>query len=415
MPTMSNAHALVIGIANYQTVPSLPSSILNDALDIAHLLSNPAVCGYPAENVRLLLDSNATLNVIRSALADLAQHSQPESTVLVYFSGHGGHIEDGARVGEYLLPVDVSYTTEETLAQTAISGSEFAQAIKSLSSQRIVIILDCCHAGGIGQLKGALPSAYKSGLPNDYYDMLKQGRGRVILVSSRGNESAYVMPNAHNSLFTQHLLAGMRGGAHSDDGVIRIFDLFEYVQPRVTADQPMQHPIFKAEVEENFPIALYRGGKKSMAQQDRDAFRFDAYVSFADREPDASWVWKTLLPRLEAAGLRVAVSGDVEEPGVERVVNIERGILQSRRTVIVLSSLYLADNIAHFENVLAQTTGIQEGLHKLLPVMIEPIDRAHLPARIGMLSCINLSNTQSSERGFDRLISAMKQLPQTGE
>ena len=81
------------------------------------------------------------------------------------------------------------------------------------------------------------------------------------------------------------------------------------------------------------------------------------------------------MPRLEEAGLRVAVSGDVEAPGVARVVNVERGIAQAKRTVVVLSAAYLADDMADFENVLGQTMGIQEGSYRLLPVTIGPIRR----------------------------------------
>jgi len=217
-----------------------------------------------------------------------------------------------------------------------------------------------------------------------------------------------VLPGAANSLFTQHLLAGLRGGIASDDGLIRIFDLFEYLQPRVTGDQPNQHPIFKAELEENFPVALYRGGQKGVVPRDEQGFRYDAYVSYVDREPDAAWVWEALVPRLEGAGLRVAVSGDVEEPGVARVMNIERGIRQSKRTIVVLSPAYLEDNMADFENVLGQTMGVQEGTYRLLPVKIAPIDEGRLPVRLSMLTTLDLVHARRAEHEFDRLVRALR-------
>ncbi len=166
------------------------------------------------------------------------------------------------------------------------------------------------------------------------------------MASSRENELSWILPNAANSLFTQHLLGGFRGGIQSNDGLIRIFDLFEYLQPKVTADKPSQHPIFKAELEENFPIALFLGGQKGIVPVVEEGFRYDAYISYVDKEPDAAWVWNKLVPQLEGTGLRIAVSGDVEAAGVERVVGIERGIRQSKRTVVVLSKTYLTDNIA---------------------------------------------------------------------
>ena len=108
---------------------------------------------------------------------------------------------------------------------------------------------------------------------------------RAILASSRSTEISYVMPGAANSLFTEQLLAGLRGGITSQDGMIRIFDLFEFLQPRVTNAYAAQHPVFKAELEENFPVVLFLGGQKgptTPAQTD-DEFQYDAFVSFLDQ------------------------------------------------------------------------------------------------------------------------------------
>jgi hypothetical protein len=411
MPTLDNAHALVIGIADYQHVNKLPPTVLKDARDIHDLLVDPQHCGYQPEDVQLLLDGQAT------GAADLAARGDPDSTVFCYISSHGGRVESGPHAGEYLLPVDAVYQTGQTLAETAISGVEFTEALRAIPARKVVVVFDCCHAGGIGQPKDATAPSIKVGFSEAYYDALKEGRGRVILASSRGTEFSYVLPGAQNSLFTQHLLAGLRGGIASDDGLIRIFDLFEYLQPRVTADQPDQHPIFKAELEENFPVALYLGGQKGVVPQDEEGFRYDAYISYVDREPDAAWVWDTLVPRLEKADpstgsgrrLRVAVSGDVEEPGVARVVNIERGIRGAKRTVVVLSEAYLADHMADFENVLAQTMGIQEGTYRLLPVKIESVDESRLPTRLSMLTTLDLSHPRRAEREFERLVRALQE------
>jgi hypothetical protein len=405
MPAMDNAHALVIGIANYEQINELPPTVLKDAQDIRDLIVDANHCGYPSDNVQLLLDGQATAGRIRVALKTIAESTNPESTAFVYISSHGGRVESGPHAGEYLLPVDV---VPNRVNETAISGDEFTAALRAIPGRKVVVVFDCCHSGGIGQPKDAAAPAIKAGFSDGYYDALKEGRGRAILASSRSTEFSWVLPGVENSLFTQHLLAGLRGGIPSDDGLIRIFDLFEYLQPRVTGDQPNQHPIFKAELEENFPVALYLGGQKGVVSKDEEGFRYDAYVSYVDKEPDTTWVWDTLVPRLEDAGLRVVVSGDVEEPGVARVVNVERGISQAKRTVIVLSEVYLSDYVADFENVLAQTMGIQEGAYRLLPVKIGVIDEDQLPVRLGMLTTLNLIHTRRAEREFGRLVRALK-------
>jgi hypothetical protein len=404
---MDKAHALVIGIAAYQHVPPLPSTVTNDAHDVHSLLVDPRRAGYPAEQTHLLLDGEATRHNIVQALARLAERADPDSSVLVYLSSHGGRVESGPHAGEYILAVDTVPDTPATLAGTAISGAQLTEALAAIPARKVLVVFDCCHAGGIGQPKDASAPVVKQGLPESYYEALVAGRGRAILASSRSTEYSWVLPGAANSLFTAHLLAGLEGGVASEDGLIRVFDLFEYLQPKVTLDQAQQHPVFKAELEENFPVALYLGGQKGAVAKVDGGFRYDAYISYVDREPDATWVWDTLVPRLEEEGLRIAVSGDVGQPGVARVVNTERGIAQARRTVIVLSPAYLEDGMADFENVVAQTMGIQEGTYRLLPVRIADIADGRLPTRLAMLETLDLTHPRRAERNFRRLGEAL--------
>ena len=42
-----DAHALVIGIADYLHISRLPGIVRQDALDIRDLLVDPERCGYP--------------------------------------------------------------------------------------------------------------------------------------------------------------------------------------------------------------------------------------------------------------------------------------------------------------------------------------------------------------------------------
>lgn len=97
-----------------------------------------------------------------------------------------------------------------------------------------------------------------------------------------------------------------------------------------------------------------------------------------------------------------------DTPGVARVVNIERGIRQSKRTLVILSESYLADNMADFEGVLALTMGIQEGTYRVLPVQIAPVDEGRLPTRLSMLATLDMTRAQRVEREFERLVRALR-------
>jgi len=221
---------------------------------------------------------------------------------------------------------------------------------------------------------------------------------------------SWVMPGATNSLFTQHLLAGLRGGAPGPGGVIRIFDLFHYLQPRVTADQPSQHPIFKAEVEENLPVALYLGGKAPSPPPVAfaDGYAYDVFISYRQQEPDRTWVRKVLLPRLEARGLRACIDYRDFRLGVPLVLEMARAVEQSRYTLAILSPAYLAGHFTELESVLAEHLGLEKSQRRLLCAMREPCT-----PRLGMRArlWLDMSDDGEFDTNLARLAYELSQAP----
>jgi hypothetical protein len=120
------------------------------------------------------------------------------------------------------------------------------------------------HAASSAQLKAADGTAvWKAGLPDDYYEALARGSGRVIIASSKEDQFSFVRPQGDLSLFTYHLRKALSGkAAVRGDGLIHVLDVFHYVNEVVQTDEPRQTPILKVkDLDLNFPIALDRGGK----------------------------------------------------------------------------------------------------------------------------------------------------------
>lgn len=246
-------HALLIGVAHYPKVTPLPESVLNDARDLCALLTDPARCGYPPAQVVQLLDGQATGVAIRAALTELAAATGPDNTAVVFFSGHGAHDPAGGEHGQYLLPYDCDLGD---LRGTAIAGDEMTALLRAIQAGRLLVFFDACHSGGAGDPKGTLPQ-FKGGLDEAYYQALAQGKGRVVMASSRPEEISWALAGMRNSLFTHFMLEALRGEAKTlDDGYVRVFDLFRHVADQVPL-RAAQHPIFKATaMEEDFPVAL---------------------------------------------------------------------------------------------------------------------------------------------------------------
>jgi hypothetical protein len=256
---------LIIGVASYVEVNGLPEAVLNDARDIAGVLTSTDYCAFPASNVQVLLNDQATLSDVRKALAALASVAHSDDTVVIFFSGHGARfrVSDGLETSGLVL----FDTVLKDLKNTALEEKEFSDALSQIKSKRLLVLIDACHAGGAGVLKGENEQAVAFGFAEKSLQRLAQGSGRVIMASSRASETSLIMPGSRNSVFTERLIEALRGRARTaGDGLIRVFDVFNYVAEQVAQTvSGRQHPVFKAsDLENNFPIALEEGGTKKI-------------------------------------------------------------------------------------------------------------------------------------------------------
>ncbi len=246
----THGYALILGVGAYRLLHPLAKTTI-DAHDLYDLL---AQSGYPAANLALLLDEQATKAGINDKMDWLARSAGSDDTVLVFFSGHGAQRIGGFEPGEYLCPVEADWYN---LRSTAISDEELTTALQAIRARRVVVFLDACHSGGVGEPKDS-NLAIKAGLSEAAYERLATGGGRVVMASCKPDEVSWELPGMRNGLFTHYLLEGLRGTAAGDDGAVRIFNLFDYVSKQVPQHKP-QHPLFKGEIELNFAIVLAGG------------------------------------------------------------------------------------------------------------------------------------------------------------
>ena len=247
----TKARALVVGIADYEHVTSLPDMIRRDAVDIAAALSAPEVSGYNPLKVQILTNGKATAAAIRAELTKASAEVTEDEIFSFYFSGHGARIMLGSEEHSCLAPYETDLTD---LAATALVDSELMTLLNAIPARRQMIILDACHSGGVGSLKGIAASTPLPAARG--FDTLAKGRGRVVLCSSRPDEVSLALQRMSNSVFTAVLLNALYGAtADRGDGLIGVFDLFSYVAAEVPK-LANQHPVFKADgLEDNFAIA----------------------------------------------------------------------------------------------------------------------------------------------------------------
>jgi hypothetical protein len=237
---------------------------VTDATGLYNVLVNPKRAAYPSENVQLLTEDKAKRQNILDGFDKLIKQSKEKSieTAIVYFSGHGGKIGNEY----YLAPYGYNNSLPK---QTLISGKEFSDKIDAIKAKKLIVILDCCRAGGIPITKDA-KSFLESNPPKDFLDILSKGSGKVVIASSQEHEESFA--GKPYSAFTKCLLEALSGKGTTDyDGYAKILDVISYLFKEVPIQtRDRQHPFLNAanNVSENFAVCYYAGGSKKISGAD---------------------------------------------------------------------------------------------------------------------------------------------------
>ncbi|MGI9548181.1 MAG: caspase family protein [Flavobacteriaceae bacterium] len=235
MSLLKNAHALVIGI-KYE-FDNLDTT--RDAQDISAVLKDEAVCGYPPENVTLLTGENADRKGILGALKKLKENTDENSSVFLYYSGHGGLELDTF----HFIPsgIKAGMSPEEYTAEW-VTAEEIREHINALQTRRLIFFMDCCHSTGIASesFSGGKKTAEKNDAEADSKEFTQADglaqkvdteKGISVVASCKEKQKSYKMDADNNSLFTKHLLMALNGQHQKvfADPYVRILQVASYL------------------------------------------------------------------------------------------------------------------------------------------------------------------------------------------
>ncbi len=150
------------------------------------------------------------------------------------------------------------------------------------------------------------------------------------------------------------------------------------------------------------PMPAIQSGDTSMNPD--LALPYDLFISYSHR--DATWVRSVLLPRLEADGLRVCIDMRDFALGAPLITEIERAVLQSRKTLLVLTPDYLASQWTEFENILVATLDPAARARRMLPILLKA---SELPLRIRHLNYLDFTQPDDPEFRWRRLVAALRE------
>jgi hypothetical protein len=243
--------ALVVGISHFQNPAMNLRFAAKDAKDFATMLTDPKIGRFrdDPQHVKLLLDEQATILGIRTAINEISRDARKEDLVVIYFSSHGTSATADLAAEEGRSGYIVTYETDpRNLYGTAFSMDELRRVVDiRLQAGRVVAFMDTCYSGGFQGGPGG-SKALQLGISNDSIARIAQGKGRAVIASSRDTEQSWESETYQNSYFTHYLIQAMA----KSNGLLTVTQLFTELQrsvPRavLAEKKAAQNPVMSPE------------------------------------------------------------------------------------------------------------------------------------------------------------------------
>lgn len=253
--------AVIIGISSYKDyrIPSLQYAS-SDAQEFYDWIVAPSGGKYDPSKVKLLLNKDATGKNIREALFSWLKQAIKEDLVTIYFAGHGSPESPNFSDNLYLLPFDTEY---DKVASTGFPMWDIETALRRhIKAERVVIIADACHAGGIGKpFNVALRSPVGisgNSISTGLKDLSEIGNGICIISASDHRQYSQESKKwgGGHGVFTYYLLKALNGEADRNmDKRIVLSELIPFLSRQIRrATKNSQTPIVAGKFDSTLSI-----------------------------------------------------------------------------------------------------------------------------------------------------------------
>jgi hypothetical protein len=241
--------AVVVGIATYQHMPSLKFTD-DDAYQFYAFLKSPEGGALTDDQVRILVDDNATRDNILTAMRSTFLKADENDVVLFYYSGHG---LEGA-----FIPVDFDGYNYRLL------HTDIRQLLDQSKAKYKIVLGDACHSGSLtgSTLKSdLLASRSVQSMLDTYYKAFENCQGgTALLMSSKSQEVSLEDGGLRSGVFSYFLVKGLKGQADADrNKLITIGELFNYVSQKVSVyTAGAQTPVITGQYDKQMPVGVVR-------------------------------------------------------------------------------------------------------------------------------------------------------------
>lgn len=220
--------ALVVGNTSYDNFKTLTCCV-DDARAMRERLAKHADGSKNYDVLQLTSDKTAvTETALRDAVARLFADFRGGDAVF-YFSGHGVATDEGG----YLVTQDARDDDK------GYPMSELLEAANESGVGSVLMILDCCHSGSMGNTNS-----------DDGSTRATLSEGVTILAASTAAQES--QEGMEYSVFTALLLSALDGGAANVRGEVTAAAVYGYVEQSLSSWE--QRPMYKSHARHLNPI-----------------------------------------------------------------------------------------------------------------------------------------------------------------
>ena len=229
----NDSWAVIIGIDKYKFSDQLNYAV-KDAEAVKDMLINKF--DYPEENIRYLVNEEATLSEIKLNLGEVATSAGEDDRILVFYSGHGETLKgaDGSEKG-YIIPYE---GRQDNPFGTGFAMDEILTTSQMSKSKHMLFLMDACYSGLMTEKSKGLSQPQEQG----YLSKVANEKARQIITAGGRDEQVIERDEWQHSAFTKNLLAGLDDwdADIDNDGYVTADELGTYLRKSVTEDSDFQ-------------------------------------------------------------------------------------------------------------------------------------------------------------------------------
>jgi hypothetical protein len=238
-PTISQRWAVIVGVSDYQDsrIPSLRYAAA-DAQSFYNWITSPDGGRYPPSRVKLLVNEQATGSNIKEALFVWLKQAIQEDMVIIFFACHGSPDSPDSPENLFLLPYDAQY---DKIATTGFPMWDIETALsRFIKAEKVVVIADACHAGGVGQgfdvARRASRAIKRNPISSGLQNLSVIGDGVAVISASNDRQFSQESEKwgGGHGVFTHFLLKGLKGEAdYNKDNRVTLGELIPFLSEQV--------------------------------------------------------------------------------------------------------------------------------------------------------------------------------------